>query len=136
MMQTIKRWVRSIIRYPRHFKWWYQRARRGYSDCDAWNGDFFLARQISGILRWQVKNGHTFPSAYLPRTESFTDLEVKIAIEARDSEYLHYADIFDEYAKNGPALNKEWQKEFGGVLDKDIKDALQWFSEHFVELWD
>ena len=136
MMQTTKRWIRSIILYPRNFKWWYQRITRGYSDKDAWNGDYFLARQISGILRWQVKSGHAIAVTYLPNKIDYNDLEFNLAVVARDSEYLHYADIFDEYAKNGTALNKKWQRQFGGVFDKDIKDALQWFSEHFQELWD
>lgn len=125
-----------MIRPVREIKWAYQRADRGFSDKDAWNGDSFLAGQIAGILRWQVNNGIGIAMGYLPLKEQFSDLEMNIAVEARNSEYLYYAEVFEEYAKNGPAMDEKWQEKFGGVLDKDLSDALQWFSEHFTELWD
>jgi hypothetical protein len=31
---------------------------------------------------------------------------------------------------------EEHVKEFGGVLDKDMDEALEWFRNHFYELWD
>lgn len=117
-------------------KYAYQRITRGFSDKDAWNGDKYLASQIAGILRWHVKSGRGIANAYLPNKIDYSEFEFDLAVAARDSEYLNFADIFDEYAKNGPALNKRWKKDFGGVLDKDMKKALQWLSEHFQELWD
>ena len=134
-MQTIKRWVRSIIKYPRHFKWWYQRARRGYSDCDAWNADKFLAGQIAGMLILLVKNTHGVPMSYADKNDPYGDDVDAMAIR-RDKEYLKHAAVFEEYAKNGLALDKKWEKQFGGVLDKDIQKSLKWFSKHFSELWD
>lgn len=94
----------------------------------------YLARQISGTLKWIVENGHGVATSYA--TPPNYDDDIEVMTEKRDAEYLHYARIFAEYGQNGPALNTAWKKEFGGVLDKDLKEALQWFSEHFTELWD
>lgn len=132
--------IRSLVNAPRYWhkdiKHAYQRVRYGYSDRDCWNGDNHLARQIAGILRWHVYHGNGVSMLYLPAAMDYSDLEFELAVEARNAEYLHYADIFEEYAKNSIAIDEEWQKELGGILDRDMKSALQWFSEHFYELWD
>ena len=135
MYYRINRWIRNAMRFPMNFKWWYQRARRGYSDRDAWNADKFLAGQIAGMLKLIVQNSHGVSMAYASKDDPYgTDVE-KMAAK-RDREYAKYAAIFTEYSKNGPAWNKEWRKDFGGVLDKDMEKALKWLSKHFQELWD
>lgn len=128
----MRRILTSPLRWPRNVKYWFQRANRGYADYDVWSGDAYLAGQIAGILTWLVEKGHGVSIAY-----AYDDsTPVEVMVERRDKEFLHYAAIFAEYAKNGPALNLGWQEEFGGVLDKDMQEALQWLSEHFQELWD
>ena len=57
-------------------------------------------------------------------------------VERRDADYRKYAEIFTEYSKNGIAYDESWRHEWGGVLDTDMEDALQWLKEHFYELWD
>jgi hypothetical protein len=99
-----------------------------------WSADFFLAGQIAGMLNWIVNKGHGVSTSYGTPPNYEDDIEDMVA--RRDAEYLHYASIFAEYAENGPALNEDWQEKFGGVLDEDLKEALQWLSEHFTEFWD
>ena len=123
--------ISRFIRYP---LWWYQRVTRGYSDRDMWSADIFLAGQIAGTLKWIVENGHGVSMSY--GTPPNYDDDIDLMVAKRDADYLFYASIFEEYHTNGPALNKEWQKEFGGILDGDLQVALQWLSEHFTELWD
>lgn len=128
----MRRILTSPLRWRRNIKYWIQRANRGYADCDVWSGDTYLARQIAGILTWLVENGHGVSMSYAD--DEHTDVEVMV--ERRDKQYLHYASIFAEYGKNGPAHDEAWKNEFGGVLDSDIQEALQWLSKHFQELWD
>ena len=123
--------ISRLIKYP---LWWYQRITRGYSERDMWSADLFLAGQIAGTLKWIVKNGHGVAMSYATSPDYDDDVDLMVA--KRDADYLFYASIFEEYSKNGPALNKEWEKQFGGILDEDLQVALQWFSEHFTELWD
>lgn len=121
-----RRIFNRFVRFP------YQRLTRGFSDQDAWNGDGHLARQIAGILTWIVEKGHAVSMSYAD--DEHTDVD--IMVERRDKEYLHYASIFAEYGKNGPAMDEAWKNEFGGVLDSEMQEALQWLSKHFQELWD
>jgi hypothetical protein len=130
----IKSATKSIYTIPRKIKWAYQRVTRGYSDRDMWSADYFLASQIAGMLNWIVNEGHGVSTSYGTPPNYEDDVEDMVA--RRDAEYLKYSAVFAEYAKNGPALNEDWKNKLGGVLDKDLKEALQWFSEHFTEFWD
>lgn len=112
--------VSRIFKYP---LWIGQKAVRGYSDKDMWNADTYLAKQIGESLIWMVDNGYSYAFRFKNEKD-------------RNIEYRRYASIFLEYAENGPAMDEEWRKEFGGVLDKDLQEALKWFSEHFTEFWD
>ena len=130
LYRSFMRSIRNVIFTP---KWWYQRARYGYSDRDWWNGDFYLSGVIAGIMEDIVNKGHGVATSY-----AYGDWEtpVDIMVESRDAEFNKYIAIFREYSKNGPAIDQEWVDDFGGVLDKDMQDALQWLSQHFQEIWD
>ena len=132
--RSVVRWVKSIARIPHEVKWANQRVVRGYSDKDAWNGDNFLAGQIAGILELLVNQSHSVPMSYGFGLDEYAP-DVEIMAERRDADYKNIIMVYKEYHTNGIACDEEWQKEFGGVLDKDMKDALQWLVEHFEELW-
>jgi hypothetical protein len=130
--QRIKRSIRKAIRIP---KWWYQRAKRGYSDRDVWNADIYLAGVFAGVLQWYIDKGMGVSMAYISEDDPYGE-DIDAMVFRRDAEYSKHIGVFREYLNNGPALNEKWQKEFGGVLDEDIKASVQWLSEHFTELWD
>ena len=132
---AVRRGMRAVWKSPYRVKWWYQRARYGYSDRDWWNGDWYLSGVIAGIMQDIVNKGHGVATSYADEDNPL-DTDIDIMVERRDAEWGKYAAIFREYAKNGPAINQEWKDDFGGVLDEDMQDALQWLSKHFQELWD
>ena len=132
MNYIIRKPLKLLKRTPLQFKWAYQRITRGYSDRDWWNGDSYIASVIAGIMEDIVNEGHGVASSYADDWDTPMD----IMAERRDSEWNKYIAIFREYSKNGPAIDQEWMDNFGGVLDKDMQDALQWLSKHFTELWD
>lgn len=127
--RTLKYKIRHIIRWPRYAR---QRVTRGFSDRDMWNADAFLARTYADILMWYVHKGMGVPTCYLNNWDD----PVAEAAERRDADYYKYADIFRRYAKGGEWHTEDHVKEFGGVLDKEMEEALQWMSKHFQELWD
>jgi hypothetical protein len=128
-MRTLKYKFRHGIRWP---KYAYQRVTRGFSDRDMWNADAYLAKTYAGILMWYVHTGMSVPMSY---SENWQE-PVEVLAERRDIEYYKYADIFRRYTKGGMWDTEEHVKEFGGVLDKDMDEALEWFRNHFYELWD
>ena len=121
--------VRNVIFTP---KYWYQRARYGYSDRDCWNGDQYLSGIVAGIMKKIIDDGYGVAISYADNWNT----PIEIMTERRDTDWKKYIELFEEYSKNGPAFDQEWIDQFGGVLDKDMQDALQWLSQHFQELWD
>ena len=116
----------------RKIKYAYQRINRGFSDKDMWNADRYLARMYADILMWYVEKGMGIPSIYADTW----DTPIEIMEARRDAEYDKYIDIFTRYSQDGVWETEEDIKEFGGVLDSEIEEALQWFKEHFQQLWD
>ena len=132
---SIYKFWRGIRKIPYNILWAYQRVRYGYSDRDWWNGDWYLSGIIAGIMEKIVNDGHGVANSYADEDKPFTT-DVDIMVERRDTEWNKYIAIFREYSRHGPAHDQEWKDEFGGVLDEDMQDALQWLSKHFQELWD
>lgn len=121
------------MKYHSRIKLWYQRARYGYSDRDCWNGDLYLSGIIAGIMQKIVSDGYGVAMSY---ADKGIETSIEVMTERRDKEWKKYIQVFQEYSKHGPAFDKGWQDEFGGVLDKDIEDSVHWLADHFTELWD
>lgn len=124
-----------VTRWRLTRRWRKQRTERGFSDRDMWNADMYLAGVFAGILQWYVDNGHGVSMEYAYDLDLYNP-DVDIMCERRNADYSKYINIFKEYSTNGDAFDEKWQKEFGGVLDMDMQEALQWFSKHFTSLWD
>lgn len=122
-----------LLRIHKSIQWAYQRITRGYSDRDAWNGDMYIASVIAGIMQTIIDKGIGVPISY---DNGDPDMPIEIMEKNRNEDWNKYIAIFREYSHNGPALSPEWKEEFGGVLDKDMNDAIQWLSKHFQEIWD
>lgn len=135
MIYLLKRTKTRIIIALKTPKWWYQRARYGYSDRDTWSGDYYLSSIIAGVMERIVNHGHGVAMSYAYDLDLYNP-DVDIMVQRRDEEWNKYIAIFREYSKHGPAMNQEWKDKLGGVLDEDMQDALQWLSKHFQELWD
>jgi hypothetical protein len=132
LFKDMYRKAKTAVRTP---KWWCQRVTRGYSDKDMWNADMYLAGIFAGVLDWYIHNARGVPMVYAdPEDPYCTDMEAMII--KRNAEYLNHIAIFREYLKNGYAMSDNWKEEYGGVLDKDIKDSVHWLADHFIELWD
>jgi hypothetical protein len=130
---AIKHFFRGILNIPRRIKWTYQRAVRGYSEADSWNADNYLAKQIAGLMQNIMDSGHGVSTFYCGGN---FDMPVEEMVALRDQDYKAIIAIFTEYAENGVAIDKGFKEKYGGVLDTELKAALQWLSEHFTELWD
>lgn len=131
----IKRYYQLFMRSLHYPKWWYQRATRGFSDRDMWNADTYLAGVFAGVLQWYIDKSMGVAMSYVSEDDPYGE-DIYAMAARRDADYAFYASIFAEYHTDGLAFNESWQEEFGGVLDEDIKASLQWFVEHFTELWD
>jgi len=122
--RRVRYWTRPrrLRELQREIKWGIQRWRRGYSDCDVWNLDGYLARVISGGVRQLIGELHGWPGPPMTFEEwegilgkIATGYEAHLALHEemprRDSD--REAELQRQY-KEGAALFVEW---FGGLWD-------------------
>ena len=135
-MYRIRSFTRKIKRTFNKPKYWYQRARYGYSDRDSWNMDMYLAGLIARMLEHQLKYGMTVAMS------NDEDLTYYKLLKKRDEEYAKYIAIFKEYSVNMlnfrmyGDLSSVYDEDIVGVSEEEINEALQWFSKNFMYFWD
>jgi len=101
--------VRSIPGLPKEIKWFVQRGRRGYADCDVWNLNNYLAKIIVGGAEQLRDIAHGFPA------------EEDMTYEQWQRELTMIAEGFRLYLENDDFVPDEtWDK----------------FKHRFLNLWD
>lgn len=102
-------------------KWFIQRGKRGWSDCDVWNTDMYLSRIISEMVRELKKsNGIPCGSTRKKWNKVLEDIEGRFNI-------LYAITVGDIVISN--KASKE-------IYEKVRKDAFRLLSKHFYDLLD
>lgn len=125
----IKRIFYKIGSFFRKIKWFIQRGKRGYADCDLWNLDTYLEGVMSKGLRGLAKMTSGYPNSY----------------ETFDSWQKQLNDIADLVEKFNPDNCLDWDSNF--IKDSDWKKAeeesaiareaaFDWFKNNWNSLWD
>ena len=104
-------WYNWLIDLPRNIKWFIQRGRRGYADCDTWNLDVHLAEVIVGALSELKEYYHG-------------EEHVKEKFEKIITTFKLYLEMVDTPRK----LTEEEDKQYyqGWIL----------FKKYYTHLWD
>ena len=59
-----------------NIKWFIQRGKRGWADCDAsWDADAYLATVIPAMIKYLKANGHGLPTLTEDKTERQAEAE-------------------------------------------------------------
>ncbi len=102
-------------------KWFIQRGKRGYADCDAWNLDSYLEGWLPEALDKIRKDGMSYPMGMKPKEWN------KILKEmAKGFRAMYDADT-DENYKGAKKIEEAIKLE---------KKSLELFSKYFNNLWD
>lgn len=105
-MNILRRWLLEA-------KWFWQRGRRGWADCDTWSFDWYLAGVIAGGLEHLRTRTHGYPYAMTPEEWDMKLTEIQQAFQ-------HYHDkVFD------------LPFDYEGAV-KDMKPIF----DHWGNLWD
>jgi len=115
----IERFWESIINFPREVKWYFQRANRGWSDCDAWGGYVHMAEVNLGIINELIKEDFSYPC----NLESKEDWNVILKQMAYPFETI----VKEELAEDCHIRTQRQQKKF-------IK-GLNLYKKYFEDLW-
>ena len=128
------RFFNKIICFPRKVKWFIQRGRRGYSDCDAWGIDFYLVDIIPKMIKQLKKYQAGVPTCMYVNTTidnqyAWTDEEDEVAQKRWDK-------VLDDILASFPLMERELgvktlTKEEIKIRNKGVKQLYK----YFYNLW-
>lgn len=114
----VKYRIRIKIRdFFNNIKWKYQRAKRGYSEYDLWEIDYWFINTFSRMLRDFVKINHGYPS----------DKETP---ENWEKEILHNADLLEQLEID------LYDYDRIDEIEKNRDEFFEWLKNNLWNLWD
>ena len=150
-----KFWWRNISLFFRRFKWAYQRATRGYADCDVWDMDNWILNLFHGALNHLADNHWGYPGDdRFPEDETWTKYLREMAqlfYNADESNmaypysaydkwvtYLHEYPKTDVLGGENPHDREMFLEEceLSKMRQADFEKAWKMMGEVFFNLWD
>lgn len=124
----------------KQIKWFFQRGRRGWADCDWWSMHSYISDMMPELIR-KLKGGFGCPSEFYDK-------------EAKNNECHRWNEILEEIAQGFEAAKfldtygyHKWvDADKGKKLEVDMEAmenarqkmerGLELFSKHYLNLWD
>jgi hypothetical protein len=126
----IERVIDKPQKWYREVKWFIQRGKRGYADCDLWGWDYYMARtNIKALKQFKEKlYGHPF---------GFNDIdEWKDTIQQMIDGFQASIDIDDVHIIENGAYNHKKTVEEIERLEKIRLKGMRLFTKWYQNLWD
>lgn len=117
-----------------------QRGHYGVSRIDAFEAGDYILFVAANAMRWLLDDDHTGVSlAYLQRyiAEHGGDFDSvhDAALAQWRGEVEKHADVFMRYWEGGSWDDPKHVRQFGGVLDTELEESLDWLRENILALW-
>jgi len=121
-------WEKITYDIPHEIKWFIQRGKKGYADCDLWDLNSYLTDWLPEALRELAKNSYGCPAGLYDNKKKRNQCHkwTKILREMADS--------FEAGGKlMCPLLptSKRYQK-----YEKKFNKGMKLFHKYFFSLWD
>ena len=137
----IERFLKNIPWNLKQIKFFWQRGRRGFADCDWWGMDYYLVSIILPMLKELRKNIHGHPVDLTK--EKWDELlgEMIIGFEAanrvlEDDYYKEVSgDSIEAIRHATPKEIRKWGK-LNWADQKLFHERMKLFNKHFFSLWD
>lgn len=125
---------RFVIDLSNRVKWFWQRGKRGYADCDVWSIDWHLTSYMGNALRQLRDSVHGCPIIDTGREMMGFDDCDSLTMEEWKFTINYIAETFD-------LARKIEEYEILGVKDmeaamKRFHHGMAMFNEYFFSLWD
>lgn len=147
IFNRIKRFIKDI---PYKIKWFIQRGKRGYSDCDIFDMSYWFIQVIVPMLKQLKETKHGYPCDMTEKEwDNQLDKMIKCFIEMSEdgcsmkNEYenklFENIEWNEEETEEHKELREEWlnrEEEIWNYREKMKKEAFDLFSKHFWNLWD
>jgi len=132
-----------MFNFFKEIKWFIQRGRRGWSDCDVWDFDSYLCDIIPQALR-KLKGGSGCPSDFYDKDAINNECHLwNETLEAmaqgfESTKFLkghHYMKWVESKDKKGyKTLDTDYEALENARKKMEI--GLKLFAENFINLWD
>ena len=117
----IEGWLeKTFIDKPRKIKCFFQRGKRGYSDCDIWSLDDYLLSWLPKAIRDLRNYRNSYPSNLTHKKWQKTLTRMAKGLGSGE----RFINSFNQDEKK----IKKWKKEFD--------EGMKLFHKHFFSLWD
>lgn len=117
----IEGFLEKVFRdFPNEIKWFIQRGKRGYADCDVWSLDWYLLGWLPKAIRQLRDTTHSYPTSGITPRE-WGKVLTKMA-NGLESGYK----LGEEYG-----LEQKVKK-----LKKEFNEGFKLFQKWFWNLWD
>jgi len=108
----------------RELKYAWQRAWRGYDDCDVWGFGDAIIEKIVLILNDFIKLGHSYPSELTSEEWESILKEMLIYFQNADENYVddnyNFDNILDQY----------------NFMQGNLEEGMKLFTKYCYSLWD
>jgi len=118
-----------MVRLFKKIKWFIQRGKRGWADCDTWNFDTYIAGVIRGGTEYLLKHGHGYPSA-------LTDEKWREILKEIVWAFDYLCAETDIWWKNVECFGSQYADEYQRKQRKRARKGLVYFVKYFQYLWD
>jgi hypothetical protein len=121
-------WTYQVVYLPKEIKWHWQRAFRGWADCDVWSMDNHLSRLIEEMTAYLAKNHVGHPADMTD--ERWTNRLLFVSRSFRDYRKWQEESFYrkdhdsDEYKIKENLIQENWDK------------AWEVFHKRYDSLWD
>jgi len=130
-------------------KWFIQRGKRGYADCDVWDFDSYLSDVIVKGLIELKENVHGVPCRFASKDGKYVDLEAWKSTIQKMINTFHTAQLINKGTylylptyKNKLSDYINLKEEKFNIITmsyedcKRYEDGWQLFQKYFFNLWD
>lgn len=130
----IYRFFYRIGEIPREIKWFFQRGKNGYAECDVWSLCNYLEEWLPKAIRDLKENISGCPSELYDKEnkgkecERWENILEKIIQGFEASRSLSNLDFFTEDNK----IDKKKEEE----LNRKFNEGMKLFAKYFNNLWD
>lgn len=115
----------------RDLKWRIQRFKRGYSDSDTWNIDYWFCNVMPKMLKQLRKNTMSFPA-------SITSVEWDGILHKMENGFIAGRTLKDASYLDHFNLDKDQDKikSHQEMLIRKFDEGMELFNKYFHDLWD
>ncbi len=135
-------WNNKVLCIHKEINWFFQRGRRGYSDCDVWEFHSYLSKVIYNGLVQLKEIKHGVPATLNKKTGIF-DYNVKRWDNILDKMIRGFKLLNDiesgDRSEYSPQMDKTFRKDYNCLNkkeDKQIEESFELLQKHFRKLWD